>query len=104
MSKETLEQLLQIPKLAGLCLKYSVIRLSVFGSVLREDFSSSSDLDFVVEFSHSETFTPSEQFFDFLEDLENLYGRKVDLVERTAIKNPFFMRSIEMQEVQIFAA
>jgi len=101
---DALTERLQIPQLSKLCKKYGVVRLSVFGSALREDFSEKSDLDFVVEFGPSNGFTASRQFFGFAEELEALYGRKVDLVERKGIKNPYFKESLEEQEVSVFAA
>src|SRR2546423_13632194 len=81
---------LQLSRLVELCRLYSVRKLTVFGSALRPDFESKSDIDFVVEFSRSSRLTPSRQYFDFAEDLESLYERPVDLVMRGGIKNPVF--------------
>lgn len=95
---------LRVPQLAGLCRKYSVLSLSVFGSALREDFPEASDIDFVVEFGSTEAFSASKQFFGFARELEELYGRAVDLIERKGIKNPYFKESVEEQEVSVYAA
>ena len=86
-------------ELKDLCERYRVERLALFGSALREDFDSgSSDLDFVAEF---EPMSPSEQpevYFGLLEDLENLFVRRVDLVEIEAVRNPYLRQEIEEQQ------
>ena len=61
-------------------------------------------MDFVVEFGPTERYSPAKQYFGFVEQLEILYGRQVDLVERNGIKNPYFKESLEEQEVSVFAA
>ena len=101
---QALTERIQLPCLVELCHKYSVTRLSAFGSVLREDFGEKSDIDFVVEFGPSEQFSASKQYFGFVTELEYLYGRSVDLVERGGLRNPYFKESIEEQEVTVFAA
>lgn len=42
-------------KLADFCQRYHVRKLSLFGSVLRDDFSPESDVDFLVEFEQGKT-------------------------------------------------
>lgn len=101
---ETLAERLQIPRLAELCEKYGVKYLGVFGSVLREDFSDKSDIDFLVEFGPTDRYSPSKQFFHFLFELEDMYGRQVDLVSRKAIENPIFREIVEEQQVTVYAA
>jgi predicted nucleotidyltransferase len=51
--------------------------------------------------------TPAEhadQYFGLTEDLENLFGRPVDLVEAEPIRNPYFRKSLEDTKVEIYAA
>lgn len=76
-----------IPKdrLLDFCRRWKVAELSLFGSALREDFRPDSDVDLLV------TFAPgvSWEFDDFLtmkEELETLFGRTVDLVERRLVE------------------
>ena len=62
----------------ALCRQYHVRRLSLYGSVLREDFRSDSDVDFLAEFeagARPTLFTLGAM----LADLEDLIGREVDL-------------------------
>lgn len=71
---------IQLPQseINKLCLQYYINKLSLFGSVLRDDFNPQSDVDILVEFQPGKT--PS--FFtlvDIQDRLENIIKRKVDL-------------------------
>jgi len=72
----------------------------------REDFDPlSSDLDFLVEFGEPPTGVRlGEQFFGFLEELERLVGRPVDLLEESAIENSRLRRNAQSSAVTIYAA
>ena len=67
-------------KLSQLCQHWHIHKLSLFGSVLRDDFTADSDIDLLVEFELG--FTPS--FFklhQIQEELSQLFdGRTIDLV------------------------
>lgn len=70
--------LLPIDALAEFCRTNHIVRLSLFGSVLRDDFGPNSDVDVLVEFE--EGYTPG--FFGLArmeEELSELFGRKADL-------------------------
>ncbi len=75
-------------KIAELCRRYAIRRLSLFGSVLRKSFNDKSDVDVLVEFeSHA-----AHSLFDLVhlqDELTVVFGRKVDLVEREGLRNPF---------------
>jgi len=76
--------------------RHRVGRLSLFGSALRDDFDpENSDLDFVVEFPVMNPEAHAAAYFGLLEDLEALFGRRVDLVEIGAVRNPYLRREIE---------
>ena len=68
--------------LAAICARYRVHELAVFGSAARGEASEGSDLDFVVELE-KKTF---DIYMDLKEFLEGLFGCKVDLVMKDAIK------------------
>lgn len=59
------------------CRRHHVRRLSLFGSVLREDFRPESDVDVLVEFEPGRV--PGYAFFAMQEELSRLLGRRVDL-------------------------
>lgn len=75
--------------LIALCRRYDVARLEVFGSAARgADFDPErSDFDFLVEFKPGSKQPPLDQFFGLAEELEQLLGRRVDLVERRTIES-----------------
>ena len=65
-------------KIAGFCRARGIRKLSLFGSVLREDFDPArSDVDVLVEFIPGRT--PGWEFFGWGEDLAPVIGRAVDL-------------------------
>ncbi len=59
------------------CRRHHIDRLALFGSVLRADFRTDSDIDVLVEFERGHT--PGLAFFDIQTELSDLLGRKVDL-------------------------
>jgi predicted nucleotidyltransferase len=64
-------------KIAEFCKKNHIKKLSLFGSVLRDDFTENSDVDVLVEFEQGKT--PGFRFFVMDEELSEILGRKVDL-------------------------
>ena len=92
-------------KIAELCRYHHVKRLSVFGSAVRDDFDpESSDLDFLVEFEPIPVGGLARTYFSLANALSELFHRKVDLVQPAAIKNPYFMRSVEASQEPLYAA
>ena len=75
--KDRLPLPFDLMQLTELCLHHNILRLSAFGSVLRDDFRSGSDLDLLVEFLPGQT--PGFAFFEIQDQLSQLFGRKVDL-------------------------
>jgi predicted nucleotidyltransferase len=92
-------------ELESLCRKFSVTRLEVFGSAADGTFDpAKSDIDFLVEFDRSPTLNAFRQFFGFQIALEELFGRKVDLVDSTAMRNPYFITSVNQSRKPLYAA
>jgi predicted nucleotidyltransferase len=72
-------------KLADFCRRWKVSELAFFGSVLRDDFRPNSDIDLLISFSPQAKNT----LFDLVRmqnELKDIFGREVDLVERRAIE------------------
>lgn len=92
--------------LAAVCRRYGVARLEVFGSAARGlDFDpKSSDFDFLVEFEQRTDLPPLEQFFGFAGALEQLLGRPVDLVQPSAIRNPYLRASINRSREVVYGS
>lgn len=63
--------------------RYGVTSLGVFGSYVRQEQTSKSDLDILVAFAEAPTFF---QFIDLEDELSRLLDKKVDLVMKSALK------------------
>jgi uncharacterized protein len=73
--------------------KYHLREMALFGSAIRDDFNKTSDVDVMIEFlpdSHATLF----DIIDLKIELERLFQRPVDLVEKKGIKNPFRKKEI----------
>ena len=90
-------------KLVEFCRRWKVIEMGFFGSILRDDFSKESDVDILVSFEPQSSWTLFD-LVDMQDELEGLLGRKVDLVEREAIKNPFRRKEILRTLEMVYAA
>ena len=89
-------------KIKMLCEKHKVSKLFVFGSVLTEKFSKTSDIDLIVDFSEIDLYNYADNYFDLKKSLENLFMREVDLLEDQAIKNPYLRQSIDSSKKLIY--
>jgi predicted nucleotidyltransferase len=72
-------------KLAESCKRWKITELAFFGSVLRDDFRPSSDIDLLVSFSPRAKIS----LFDLVRmqnELKEIFGLEVDLVARRAIE------------------
>jgi putative addiction module CopG family antidote len=89
----------------ALCRRYHVHRLELFGSAATgEDRPSESDLDFLVEFETLPPASYADTYFGLMEGLEQLFGRPVDLVVASAVRNPYFRASVERTKALLYAA
>jgi uncharacterized protein len=88
--------------LAAFCRENGIARLSFFGSVLREDFSSESDVDILVEFLPGHV--PGLRFFHMQTELSGLLGRPVDLHTPGFLSPLFRDRVLSEAEIQYEAA
>ena len=91
--------------ISEICRRHHIRRLEVFGSAAREtDFKpESSDVDFLVEFS-PQISTNLNDFFGAKQDLEELLGRGVDLIEPGAVRNPYVLAHINRDREALYAA
>jgi predicted nucleotidyltransferase len=72
-------------RLASFCRRWEVAELALFGSALRADFGPESDVDFLVTFSPEADWSLLDHV-TMESELSEIVGRKVDLVNRSAIE------------------
>ncbi len=89
-------------RLFELCDIHKVKELYLFGSILTDQFNDSSDIDMLVQFNRVELDDYFDNYMDLKENLEQLFGRSIDLVENQAIKNPIFRRVIDREKQLIY--
>jgi predicted nucleotidyltransferase len=83
---DTLRLNMPAEALAAICRKYGVAELSVFGSVLRDDFGPGSDVDFLVVFKRHDAGPWLAKYQEMEEELARLLGRRVEVVSRRAVE------------------
>lgn len=93
---------INLNKLNALCKQHSVDQLYLFGSVLNENFTSESDVDFLVKFLPVDLFHYFENYLSLKENLEKLTGRNIDLVEEQTLKNNVLINSINRNKELIY--
>ena len=87
---------LPMEEIASFCRRWKIVELSVFGSVLREDFRPDSDIDFLASFAEDAGWSVMDHMRLEME-LESLLNRKVDVLTRRAVersRNPIRRASI----------
>ena len=93
------------PQIRNLCQRHHVKRLDVFGSAVNGDFRpDESDIDFLVEFDDSVEGQRFETHFQLTDELKALFERSVDLVDDSAIQNPYFRDEVDQTREPIYEA
>ena len=90
-------------QIAEICLNLGVHRLDLFGSATTDEFTSTSDLDFLVDF-FPEQAELLQKFLTLKERLIQTLHRDVDLVTMRSITNPYLKESIERTRKNVFVA
>lgn len=88
-------------QIAEVCRRYRVLELSAFGSILRDDFRSDSDVDLLVEFEPG----VRHGLFSYLgcqRELSDVLGRRVDLVQKNGLK--FMIREEVLNSARVIYA
>jgi predicted nucleotidyltransferase len=90
-------------RLEALCRKHGIIELSLFGSILRGDFRSDSDIDVLVQFQDGKTLT-LDSYVEIGEELSTQFdGRPIDLVEMRRLADPYRRHEILRTREIIYA-
>jgi len=91
-----------IEPIKQLCKEFRVKHFSVFGSVLTDNFTSDSDIDFVVDFDEKDPIKYTDLYFQLKDKLEQILNQQIDLIEERGIKNSFFRKEIDASKVVIY--
>jgi hypothetical protein len=92
----------QVKNIEPLAKRWKIKELAVFGSALRDDFSSRSDVDLLVVFEEDTHFSLFD-LVDLQAELEQLFGHPVDLVEKAGLTNPYRRAEILKTAKTIYA-
>ena len=90
----------------ALCREFGITRLDLFGSAATGEFDPErSDIDFLVEYPPDYDFGPwAARHFELAERLEQLLGRRVDLVMVSAMRKPRFIEAVNQTRQLLYAA
>lgn len=95
----------RIDEIISLCKKHKVKAISVFGSAARNSMTATSDIDFLVQFSDDiDVLDYADNYFSFLEGLEQITGRKIDLLSVNSLRNPVLKQEINRSKIDLYAA
>jgi predicted nucleotidyltransferase len=89
--------------LRDLCNRFGIRELSVFGSILRDDFHPDSDVDVLIDLQPDQSMS-IERFLAIRDELESLFRRPVDLVEKQLLSNPYRRGEILRTREVLYAA
>jgi predicted nucleotidyltransferase len=89
-------------KIQEFCQKWHIVEFALFGSILREDVRTDSDVDVLVTFSQDAQMNLYD-LVDMEDELKEIFGRKVDLVLKSGLRNPFRRHEILRTRKVIYA-
>ena len=92
-----------LPEIKGFCKKWGVVEFGLFGSALRDDMTSESDVDVLVTLAEDTRLTLAD-WVDMQEELCGIFKRDVDLVSKRGLRNPFRRHEILRTHKVIYAA
>jgi len=100
MTMNIVEQ--NINQVSKLFEQHNVDNMYLFGSVLTDNFSSTSDIDFLVNFGQVKLENYFDNYLGLKNGLEQFFNRSVDLVEEKTVRNPVLRRSIDRNKKLIY--
>jgi predicted nucleotidyltransferase len=92
-----------LDKIEAFCRKWKIKEFALFGSILREDFGPDSDIDVLVSFEPDSGITFDNRV-EMQDELAEIFGREVDLVEKDLIRNPFRRHEILTTREVVYAS
>ena len=94
----------RLDELKRLCSMYSVKFMYIFGSVCTDKFNDNSDIDILISFDNLSIEKYTDNYFELHYKLQDLFGRKIDLLTDKSLSNPYFIKGLEQTKQLIYAA
>ena len=94
----------KIKEMKEICEAYDVRTMHIFGSACTDQFNKNSDIDILISFKDISIEKYTDNYFDLHYRLEELFGRKIDLLTENSLSNPYFIESIEETKQLLYAA
>jgi len=94
----------RIDDLVLLCNTYKVKTMYVFGSVCTDKFNDNSDIDILISFDNLTIEQYTDNYFELHYKLQELFGRKIDLLTERSLSNPYFIKGLEQTKQLVYAA
>lgn len=92
-------------ELVNLCKKFQVVKLSVFGSATTGSFTEESDVDLLISFEEGlDPLIMGQNYWDMIDALEQLFGREIDLVIESSLKNKYFIEEVNETKQLLYVA
>ena len=93
-------------EIAAICKQYHVKYLGLYGSTLTQEDAASDDqeINLLVEFHPSEPKQHTTCFFGLEEELGNLFGRQVNMVDLTDVNHPDLLRQLTKRKTDLYKA
>jgi hypothetical protein len=86
-----------------ICEDLRVKHLDLVGSASRQDFQSErSDIDVLVEFEGIDRLF--DRYFELKRRLEEQFGRQVDVIQESGVKNPYVRKNLNRDKVRLYAS
>lgn len=92
----------QLEQIQELCKSNKVKSLFAFGSVIREDFNETSDVDLLIDINETDPFAYTDLYFSLKSKIEDILRRPIDLLEARAINNILFKQELNNTMVRIY--
>jgi predicted nucleotidyltransferase len=92
-----------ITEITSLLNQYKVKRAFAFGSVCTDKFNDESDIDLLIAFNDGlDPLEYGDNYFLLADELEKLFKRHVDLVTEPTLRNPYFIKSVNLTKTSIY--
>jgi len=90
-------------QIAAFCHKWKVTELALFGSVLTDEFRPDSDVDVLVTYG-PDAIRTFDAFFEMQDELKAIFGREIDLVNKSTLRNPYIKKHVMESYQVVYAA